>query len=120
MSPEELNDVDVRDKIFEEVVGEDGHSRALCMGVGIQPAPKRLKATPSSSQHYKVDIARLRQEAEKREKHDQEREICHQEKLQQVRAEMNEKMTKTTKNFINLMRRAGISIIPDDDTGTSR
>ncbi|KAM7502558.1 hypothetical protein LguiB_001462 [Lonicera macranthoides] len=43
LSQEERNDVEIRDKIFIEVVGEDGHARAMCMGVGIAPRSKRLK-----------------------------------------------------------------------------
>ncbi|KAM7528781.1 hypothetical protein LguiB_032191 [Lonicera macranthoides] len=75
LSPNEQNDVEVRDKIFEEVVGPDGHSRALCMGTSIRPTPKRSRASSSSDKILEVEIARIRKEAE-------EERIRHKEELE--------------------------------------
>ena len=97
--------IEIRDKIFTEVVGEDGHGRAFCMGVGIAPCSKRSKTSLSSSQHNE-EIAQVRQEAA-------EREIRHQEELAMMHAEMDEELHKNTEFFINIMRGAGISI-PDN------
>ena len=63
-SHEEQNDLEVRNKIFEEVVGQDGHGRALCMGTGI--APKHSRASFSSYKNLEVEIARTRQKADRR------------------------------------------------------
>ncbi|KAM7461853.1 hypothetical protein LguiA_029974 [Lonicera macranthoides] len=105
LSPEERNDMEIRDQIFTELVGEDGHGWALCMGVGIAPRSKRSKTSLSSSQHNE-EIAQVRQEAA-------EREIRHQKELATMYTEMNEKLNKNTEFFINIMRGAGISI-PDN------
>ncbi|KAM7493580.1 hypothetical protein LguiB_028189 [Lonicera macranthoides] len=105
LSPEERNDMEIRDQIFTEVVGEDGHGWALCMGVGIAPCSKRSKTSLSSSQHNE-EIAQVQQEAA-------EKEIRHQKELATMYTEMNEKLNKNTEFFINIMRGAGISI-PDN------
>ena len=104
MSPEEQNDVEVRDKIFEEVVGIDAHGRALCMGTGIRPAPKRSRASSSSDKNLEVEIARIREEAE-------EERIRHKEELDQV-------LNKSKEYVLTILRRAGLEI-PDDATDIS-
>ncbi|KAM7528455.1 hypothetical protein LguiB_031865 [Lonicera macranthoides] len=55
-SPEEHNDLEIRNKIFEDVVGQDGHGRALCMGTGIRPTPKRSRVSSSSDKNLEVEI----------------------------------------------------------------
>ncbi|KAM7468881.1 hypothetical protein LguiA_007064 [Lonicera macranthoides] len=70
---EEQNDL--RNKIFEEVVGQDGHGWALCMGTGIRLAPKRARASSSSDKNLEVEIAQIREEAEEeRNRHKEELE----------------------------------------------
>ncbi|KAM7513520.1 hypothetical protein LguiA_003103 [Lonicera macranthoides] len=103
-SPEEQNNLEVRNKIFEEVVGQDGHGWALCMGTGIRPAPKRARVSSSSDKNLEVEIAQIREEAE-------EERNRHKEELQQV--------FNKSKEYVNeMLRRAGLSI-PDDVIDTS-
>ncbi|KAM7519316.1 hypothetical protein LguiB_018278 [Lonicera macranthoides] len=95
--PEEQNDLEVRNKIFEDVVGQDGHGWALCMGTGIRPTPKRVRVSSSSYKNLEVEIAQIREEAkEERNRHKKELE-----------------------EYVNeMLRRAGLSI-PDDAIDTS-
>ncbi|KAM7490934.1 hypothetical protein LguiA_033855 [Lonicera macranthoides] len=103
-SPEEQNDLEIRNKIFEEVVGQDGHGWALCMGTGIRPTPKRSRASSSSDKSIEVEIAQIREEAE-------EKRIRHKEELEQV--------LNKSKEYVNeMLRRVGLSI-PDDAIETS-
>ncbi|KAM7466039.1 hypothetical protein LguiB_013601 [Lonicera macranthoides] len=103
-SPEEQNDLEVRNKIFEEVVGQDWHGWALCMGTGIRPAPKRARVSSSSDKNLEVEIAQIREEAEEERNH-------HKEELEQV--------FNKSKEYVNeMLRRAGLSI-PDDAIDTS-
>ncbi|KAM7489668.1 hypothetical protein LguiB_027152 [Lonicera macranthoides] len=59
LSPEDRNDIEMRDQIFTEVIGEDGRGHALCMGVvsprsrlgpeqQIPKAPRLLSMSPPS------------------------------------------------------------------------
>ncbi|KAM7523238.1 hypothetical protein LguiA_013140 [Lonicera macranthoides] len=64
ISPKEHNDVEVRDKRFEEVVGLDGHGRALSMGIGTRPTPMCLRASSLLDKNLEVEITRIRKEAE--------------------------------------------------------
>ncbi|KAM7462221.1 hypothetical protein LguiA_030342 [Lonicera macranthoides] len=85
LPPEEKNNPEVRDIIFVEVIGPDGHDCVLCRGAGIRPASIRSRFT---SYIYEAQIERLRQEVEEREAHHQrevqERETHYQQEVQEI------------------------------------
>ncbi|KAM7479236.1 hypothetical protein LguiA_027449 [Lonicera macranthoides] len=105
--PEEKNNPEVRDRIFVEVIGLDGHSRVLYRGAGIRPASMRSRYT---SYIYEAQIEQLRQEAEEREaRHQrevqdretryqqevQEKEARHQQELEQAKVEIRNEVSET-------------------------
>ncbi|KAM7522785.1 hypothetical protein LguiA_012687 [Lonicera macranthoides] len=102
---EEQTNHEVRDRIFEDVVGHDGHGRVHCMGVGVRPNPIRMR---SSSHFYENQIAQLREEAEEREvryrQEVEEREMRHQQELEQAKVEMRMEL-------IQMLQSVGISIL---------
>ncbi|KAM7486207.1 LOW QUALITY PROTEIN: hypothetical protein LguiA_002216 [Lonicera macranthoides] len=101
-SPDEQNDLEIRNKIFEEVVSQDGHGQALCMVLGQLLSTQELHLF--SDKNLEVEIAQIRKEA-------QEERICHKEELEQV--------LNKSKEYVNeILRRAGLSI-PDDAIDTS-
>lgn len=82
--PKEKNNPEVRDIIFVEVIGPDGHDCVLCSRAGIRPASMRSRFT---SYIYEAQIERLRQEVKERkarhQREVQERETRYQQEVQE-------------------------------------
>ena len=131
MPPEEKNNPEVRDRIFVEVIGPDGHGCVLCRGAGIRSASARSRFT---SYIYEAQIEQLRQEAEERKaRHQrevqeremryqqeiQEREARHQQELEQSKAEMRNKVSETKIELIMMMRSAGLFVLEHTQSTSS-
>lgn len=97
---EQQNDPKVRDQIFEDVIGRDGHGRALCRGVGIRPPS--VRSMPSH--FYESEIERLKKRIE-------EGETRHREEIQELK--------ETTNKLFRMLQNAGFPIPPDDSPSTS-
>ncbi|KAF6151325.1 hypothetical protein GIB67_040598 [Kingdonia uniflora] len=67
--PEEEREtnIEARDKIFKDVIGEDGHGRVLCKGVVACPKNVKSRSSSLSFENYEDELAKLRREANERE-----------------------------------------------------
>ena len=122
---DQQNRIEVRDAIFEDVIGPDEHGRALCMGVCIKPTSSR---STTSSNYYHSEIARLEKEANERDTRYREeveaRENRHQEEIDMVRADLEneiqervarakrETLAEARLEIARIIREAGIPLPP--------
>ncbi|KAF6175520.1 hypothetical protein GIB67_038094 [Kingdonia uniflora] len=67
--PEEEREtnIEARDNIFKDVIGEDGHGRVLCKGVVARPKNARSRSSSLSFQNYEDELSKLQREADERE-----------------------------------------------------
>ncbi|KAF6175951.1 hypothetical protein GIB67_003439 [Kingdonia uniflora] len=63
--PEEKREtnIEARDNIFKDVIGEDGHRRVLYKGVVARPKNVRSRTSSLSFQNYEDELAKLQREA---------------------------------------------------------
>ncbi|KAF6139876.1 hypothetical protein GIB67_009723 [Kingdonia uniflora] len=92
---ERETNIEARDKIFKDVIREDGHGRVLCKGVVARPKNARSRSSSLSFQNCEDELSKLQREAD-------EREARYQQENENIKASVNSTIQIEVKRLMQM------------------